>query len=338
MVREAGPCRTPALTPNCRCGHCVQMAPAFKALAELLFEQEVDIELAVVNCDLQQALCAQMGVSSFPSLRLFVPSVVYPISVRATQEPSATLLWATRGGGEGTDALAHWARSELDAYSRSACTHLADSDAFDDAVLHSEPLWLVLFLARSPAGGSAAHCPACAQVEPAFRRMASGVHEWRSPQEAHVRFGAVDCEEQAARPLCVRYGLGRPYGVSNGDFPQVLAFPRGLFKSAPERLLPGWVQFAQELTARMELMDRLVRASAGIVPAWARAPPSGDGVRWTTWTRHSDARTGQQFWFNPLTQVSTWQPPKGWHSDGPDSQTLEIEAAPAPAAEVHDEL
>ena len=235
------------------------------------------------------------------------------------QEPPPTLLWASRGGGGGAEELAEWVKGELAAFNRSKCDSFASADEFDARVLGSELVWLIAFVARGHHW-----CPACGAVEAQFRRLSSGVHEWASPAEARAAFAVVDCEDQELRPLCVRYNFGRPYGSAVGDFPQVLAFPAGPFKSAPERLLPGWAQFAQQLTDKIEWVDRIIRACLGIVPGWARSPRTADGVRYTSWMRHWDGGSGRHYYNNLLTQKSVWQPPRGWHADGPELQTLPI--------------
>lgn len=301
------------------CGHCVQMVPAYKLLAELLFELEVDVEVGVVNCDLEPQLCREHGATSFPSLQLFVPTAHHDARARRTQEPPPTLRWAQRGGGGGAELLADWVKGELAAHNRSRCGAFNSSDDFDARVLASDRLWLVAFVARGQHW-----CPACAAVESQFRRLSAGVHEWASPEEARAAFAVVDCEDQELRPLCVRYNFGHPYGSAGGDFPQVLAFPWGPYKSAPERLLPSWAQFAHQLTERIEWTDRIIRAALGIVPGWARSPRTADGVRYTSWMRHWDATSGRHFYNNLLTTKSVWQPPPGWHGDGPDLQTLPI--------------
>ena len=321
------------------CGHCVQMVPQFKLLAELLFELEVDVEVGVVNCDLHMDLCRQQGVQNFPQIQLLVPTVVRPLEARRTQEPPPTFLWASRGGGAGTEELTEWVRGELAVYNRSRVATFRDSDEFDRVVLGSDPLWLIVFIAR----GGSNWCPACVAVEAQFRRLAAGVSEWASPQEQHAAFGAVDCEDQELRPLCIRYSLGHPYGQSRGDFPQVLAFARGPYKNAPERLLPQHAQFINQMTERIEWTDRIIRASLGIVPGWARSA-SAVGERFTSWSRHRDPHSGRDYYNNLVTKQSVWTPPLGWHAAGPDLQTVAIAreeeagATPAPPPTQHDEL
>ena len=53
------------------CGRCQQLAPVFEKLATAL---DGAVTFAVINCDAEKKICADQGVTSFPSLRLLTPS------------------------------------------------------------------------------------------------------------------------------------------------------------------------------------------------------------------------------------------------------------------------
>lgn len=53
-----------------RCGHCKQLAPAWRAAAKSL---KGVVRVGAVNCDEHQELCSQHGVKGFPTIKSFVP-------------------------------------------------------------------------------------------------------------------------------------------------------------------------------------------------------------------------------------------------------------------------
>lgn len=51
-----------------RSGHCKQLAPKWRRVAEALHGVA---KVAAVNCEQQQALCQQYGIRSYPTIRAF---------------------------------------------------------------------------------------------------------------------------------------------------------------------------------------------------------------------------------------------------------------------------
>lgn len=50
------------------CGHCVQFAPIFEQLAQLL---EGQVRLAKLDCDRFGHICQMVGIQAFPSVMLY---------------------------------------------------------------------------------------------------------------------------------------------------------------------------------------------------------------------------------------------------------------------------
>jgi thiol-disulfide isomerase/thioredoxin len=344
------------------CGHCVQMVPEWKRVAvRLVDDEETDVEVGAVNCETQRALCHRLGVQSFPSLRVFAPARSTPpggegeapgarAPGEAAPEPEAvpTLQWDTYAGGEhSADALAAWVRAAVADAAAARVTELTAA-SFAATVLESRRLWLVAFTARG-----ADWCPACAPVEAALRRLSARL----AGTGANVSFGVVDCAG-AQHGLCAAAGLGRPYSHAPGDFPQLMGYPPGRFKAAPERLLPKHAHYVSQLTVRdrkrseppskaradararrvrrvrprqerVDALDALLRVALGVVPEWARdeakagaAGAPGGGGATVAWTRHWDAATGRHYFYNTRSGATDWTAPGGWDPTGPDRQDL----------------
>jgi protein disulfide-isomerase A6 len=52
----------------CRSGHCQQLAPKWRKLAEALHGV---VRVAAVNCEQQQGLCQEKGVRGYPTIKAF---------------------------------------------------------------------------------------------------------------------------------------------------------------------------------------------------------------------------------------------------------------------------
>jgi len=314
---------------------CVHFVAEWKRLAELLAD-EVDTGVGVVNCALEAALCDTLGVRTFPTLRLYVlapreeAEEAMGEGEERRQEPEAvpTLLWAAFESmgfvGDTADSLVAWVRTGISEAATSRAMMLPDQGTFNARVLNSRDLWLVVYVARGTNW-----CTACPATEAAMRKL-SGEPGWRMAHAlANVSFGVVDCEaSNDAKALCVGAKLGRPYSHGEGDFPQILAYPSGFFKAAPERLLPAHVG----RVSRQEIADRVgqiafpLRAALGLVAAWAREPHlAGMGSHTyaeATWLRLRDPATGRLYYQGSATGATQWEMPEGFDERGGDTQTF----------------
>lgn len=186
-----------------------------------------DLELGSLNCDVHRQFCARMHLGRFPSIRLIVPG---------DDDLQGGQVWGTYRGPLTAARLVDWVEEEFGLAQEAFVGSLTDA-TFAREVLASEPLWLVQFTAPH-----AAWCATCVELAPLARRMSAFL------RPAGVRFGVVDCEREP--DLCRRYGVGKPFGDHEGDFPQLLGFARGKYKAAPDRLLPSAIGSAGHLEAR----------------------------------------------------------------------------------------
>ena len=60
--------RAHVLACLCRSGHCQQLAPKWRKLAEALHGV---VRVAAVNCEQQQGLCQEKGVRGYPTIKAF---------------------------------------------------------------------------------------------------------------------------------------------------------------------------------------------------------------------------------------------------------------------------
>jgi protein disulfide-isomerase-like protein len=60
------------------CSHCVKLAPAYEALAEKVYEEQLDVSIVKIDCEADREYCMSQRVHGFPTLRLFKNSSVMP--------------------------------------------------------------------------------------------------------------------------------------------------------------------------------------------------------------------------------------------------------------------
>jgi thioredoxin domain-containing protein 5 len=52
------------------CGHCKNLAPTWKALAEE-FKDDLTVDIATVDCTVYKSICERIGIKGFPTLKLY---------------------------------------------------------------------------------------------------------------------------------------------------------------------------------------------------------------------------------------------------------------------------
>ena len=148
-----------------------------------------EVEFGAVNCVHEQSLMQRFGIRQFPSFFLVSPEMGLQVE------------YHYRGLNLLTEDLPPWARSIstewMHLFSRSSLSFFTTEAEFQEQVLESLDMWLVVFM-----GGP--HCTACSDAKANVLRVAgelSGV----------ARVGMVDCSRADLRPACHRHGVPESY-------------------------------------------------------------------------------------------------------------------------------
>jgi len=182
------------------CGHCQASAPTFKATAELVTEDGLDV--GAVNCISQPALCARFDIRAYPTVKI--------LSGRGMVQDSTGVTL------DNPDNLATWAREVAVEwrwlFSSSDVREIVGWRGFRRNVIRSLDFWLVLFL-------DGTECGPCRTARTNLMRLSAS-------SRGRVRTGLVDCETEepghAEGGLCAKLGMPPPPHA-----PRLLAFHRG---------------------------------------------------------------------------------------------------------------
>ena len=170
------------------CGHCIASAPTFKALAEALTEDEVDV--GAVNCHKWPALCQRFDVRAYPSVR------VVGAGMNNDAPPGQDLQNVEGMKAWVLETAAEWRWL----FSAANMAPVAGEAGFAGAVLASQDFWLLLLLDGVEAGPS--------------RVARTNLMRLGASAAGRVRVGVVDCEAEEpdweAGGLCARLGAPRP--------------------------------------------------------------------------------------------------------------------------------
>jgi len=161
------------------CGPCQQLAPEWRKLAKkLAATHKFDVvQVGQVDCQQEQALCAEQHVQSFPNIR------VYPTDTYGLERYEIYQGWM-----RDLNSLFQWSQE----YLPSKVTNLNQNN-FENSVLladkQSQP-WVVDFYAP--------WCGHCQIFAPTFEQLAERL-------DGQVKFGKVNC--QLNQYLCQMAGI-----------------------------------------------------------------------------------------------------------------------------------
>jgi protein disulfide-isomerase A6 len=258
---------SPPFSPPRRCGHCKNLAPAWKQAAKAL---KGIVGVVAVDASAAESLARRYGVQGFPTLKLFGENKAEPIEYSGGRDAQAIVNWAMSQaqnavkarmggksgsssgssssgskGGKGGGSGPNKAPSSEPGGGKHVVT--LTSDNFEELVLKSKDAWMVEFYA--PWCG---HCKSLAAdwAEAAEQVSASG----------GVKFGAVDATQHQ--------DLGSRFGVRG--YPTIKTFPGGDKTEASAKDYNGGRSAAElaaaaaklgEATAPPPSVDQLVSAA-----------------------------------------------------------------------------
>jgi len=215
------------------CSACQRFSKDFKATAQLLEEDE--IEVGAINCQTDATLCAErFAIRAYPTIRLINRE-------RGTQQEYHNTL------GLEPDKIVEWVREIAEEWRwlfDKASLPTLTPDVFQATVMDDKSLWLVLFT-------DGTECGPCKTAQTNMLRLSAGL------AESGAKVGMIDCEPPEMRKYCMEVH-GMPAGP---HAPQVKAWQRGI-KAAND---PGEVLYnANEVEPHLalELTERLIRLAS----------------------------------------------------------------------------
>jgi len=184
------------------CEPCQKFSSEFKKLPAVLEGLNVDkkVRLAAVNCVKQQQTCAQLGVQSYPTVRMY-----------NSRDGGSDGGFEHYQGRLTAQAVAQWTADSLD----SAVVEIANARQFKHQVDGSNQLWIVDFY--SP------RCGPCQAIKGDVRRIANQM-------KGLAKVGMFNCAESSEHQQFCHQQKGIK------SYPTVMAFSRlpGL-KGKPKR-------------------------------------------------------------------------------------------------------
>lgn len=231
------------------CSACQRMVDMYKEIAEQLAE-DANIEVGAVNCETQKDLCAEYGISSYPTL--IALNEKWRTSQLHQQDPktvSNVVSWMRIVSRE-WKYLFHTSNVEP----------IANLTDFQNTVINSSEFWVVAFM-------DGMDCGPCKTAKTNCMRLSASLRGYPD-----VRVGLVDCEEEEARELCyVHQKLpARPHA------PVVKGFPSGVKAENGGELLYNANEVEPHIGLRMlDSAIRLVLASSVKPGAVGAADGSG---------------------------------------------------------------
>ena len=170
------------------CSHCLDAAPSVRSMAVSLDAENSKTTVGAVNCEQHGNLCNDLGVRSYPTLKLFYMD---------GDSRDASIF---NGEGHVAEDIMEWIRRTTETKAAS----LTQSN-FHDSVILSKSLYIVAFNAGS-------WCGPCTRMKREIRDAAWDL-------DGVAKLGIVDCDSQAS--LCSQYNLPHyPYLVMYATGPK----------------------------------------------------------------------------------------------------------------------
>ena len=118
------------------CGHCVDLVPAFKQVAQML-ENHDTLQVGAVNCEKDKSFCQSIGVTGYPTLALF------------SSNDAGLVEFFPRGSPKQPENVVKWAKDKAEEWrwllESGPPTALTDK-SFNKEVLEAQDPWVVLYL------------------------------------------------------------------------------------------------------------------------------------------------------------------------------------------------
>lgn len=135
------------------CGHCKTLAPIYEKVADA-FAKNDKVQIAHVNCDADDKLCKQFGLTGFPTLKLFAKDKTNPIPYEGKRSFDDITKFITKEAG------VHLHVPKV----QSKIVQVSDND-FDSVLLESGKNVFCVITSSS--------CPHCTKLHPMWEELAN---------------------------------------------------------------------------------------------------------------------------------------------------------------------
>ena len=161
------------------CGHCQQMAPMYKSLAESL-EFDAGVEVGSVNCVTQARICNEwFGIRAYPTILALNDK-------HGTRQEYQGSLDAV--------SIAKWLRSVAKEwrwlFAQASLVHISSKQGFEESVIGSQDFVIAVFM-------DGLDCSSCKTAKTNAMRLSASLAGYRGVQVA-----LIDCEDPEAQALC----------------------------------------------------------------------------------------------------------------------------------------
>jgi thiol-disulfide isomerase/thioredoxin len=165
------------------CSACQNFINMYKEIAEELSE-DTHVEVGAVNCETQKDICAEYGISSYPTI------MVLNDKWKTTHE------WIN-SNTKTTPSVTNWVRTVSREwkylFQTSNVEPITNLEGFQNTIVNSTEFWVVAFM-------DGLDCGACKTAKTNCMRLSASLRGYPD-----VRVGIVDCEEPDARELCYEH-------------------------------------------------------------------------------------------------------------------------------------
>jgi len=221
------------------CGHCQQLVPMYKQVAEAL-EQDAGIEVGAVNCATQARVCGEwFGIKAYPTLL-------------AINDKHGTR--QEYHGNHDVNSITTWLRAVAKEwrwlFANANMTTITSREDFQNRVINSTDFWILVYM-------DGLDCSACKTAKTNALRLSASLNGYQG-----VRIGLVDCEDPESFSLCYEdQGLpSRPHAPVAKGYPSgtkhELSKGEVLYNS--NEVEPHVALELLEHTVRLVLADKLI--------------------------------------------------------------------------------
>lgn len=229
------------------CGHCQQLVPVYKQVAEQLKEED-DIEVGAVNCATEEAICSRwFGIRAYPTLLALNDKHGTRQEFKGPKDAASILAWVRQVSREWRYLL-----------SQGRLNIITTQQQFDDIVFNTTDFPIVVFM-------DGLDCVSCKTAKTNAMRLSASLRGYEG-----VSVSVVDCDTDAMEAFCASQDLpSRPFApvVKGYAIGNKTSETRGRVLYNSNEVEPHVALQMIDSIVRLVLADRLkVDKSVGVMP------------------------------------------------------------------------